>query len=94
MVQMPSKILENTNKYTFRSYGEPAVAYALVQKILSREIYVTGRDVAAFEASYQKIRKEHPNMAADMVFKRMWNRYCSMSTPILFEGDRPVPATV
>lgn len=90
MVQMPSKILENTNKYTFRSYGDPAMAYSLVAKILAREIYVTGRDVHAFEGSLNKIRKEHPNMATDMVFKRMWNRYCSMSTPLLFESEREV----
>lgn len=88
MVMAQSKIIENTNKYCFRSYGDPVIAYSLVAKILSREIFVTGKDVAAFEGSLQKIKKDHPNMAWDMVFKRMWNRYCSMATPLLFEVDK------
>lgn len=89
-MQLASKIIVNTGKFMVREYGDE-YGYSITYKILNHEIFVTGPDAVTVRHTWSKITEKFPNLSTDQVLKRVWDRYESMSTPIIFESDREIP---
>ncbi len=84
MVSLPSKILEDTNKFRYRCYGD-GVAYSLTCKILQREIFVRDQSAVTVHHTFTTYREKHPGMQVDQILKKVWDRYSELSEPLLFE---------